>query len=157
MHGTSANSLWTSNYVLRGHQANENARNANGSVKCNACKKISSKLNIFCLQMFSFLFHLFIFFLFCFAYIHVRLIYVFLCYLCQFPLLRCFFLIRLNSFPLTQISGRGLKEMKTSSKSHLNRIFKSLTKYVISSPYEFFVVSKLLSKYFTTIAGANAI
>ena len=93
VHGTRANSLWTSNYVLRGHQANENARNANGSVKCNACKKISSKLNIFCLQMFSFLFHLFIFFLFCFAYIHVRLIYVFLCYLCQFPLsqLRCFF------------------------------------------------------------------
>ena len=70
-----------------------------------------------------------------------------------------FFLkIRLNSFPLTQISGRGLKVMKTSSKSHLNRIFKSLTKInVISSPYEFCVVSKLLSKYFTTIAGANAI
>ena len=122
----------TSNYVRRGHQANEKARNANGSVKCNACKKISSKLNIFCLQMFSFLFHLFIFFLFCFAYIHVRLIYVFLCYLCQFPLLRCFFLIRLNSFPLTQISGRGLKVMKTSSKSHLNRIFKSLTKINMS-------------------------
>lgn len=68
-----------------------------------------------------------------------------------------FFKIRLNSFPLTQISGRGLKVVKTSSKSDLNRIFKSLTKYVISSPYEFFVVSKLLSKYFTTIAGANAI
>ena len=118
-----------------GHQANEKARNANGSVKCNASKKISSTLNIFCLQMFSFLFHLFIFFLFCFAYIHVRLIYVFLCYLCQFPLsqLRCFFFkIRLNSFPLTQISGRGLKVMKTSSKSHLNRIFKSLTKINMS-------------------------
>lgn len=68
-----------------------------------------------------------------------------------------FFKIRLNSFPLTQIYGRGLKVMKTSSKSHLNRIFKSLTKYVIGSPYEFFVVSKLLSKYFTTIAVANAI
>lgn len=160
MHGTRANSLWTSNYVLRGHQANENARNANGSVKCNACKKISSKAKYF-LSANVFFFIPFAYFLFVLFCLHSRAFNL------RLPLLlvsisvvtvEMFFLkIRLNSFPLTQISGRGLKVMKTSSKSHLNRIFKSLTKYVISSPYEFFVVSKLLSKYFTTIAGANAI
>ena len=56
----------TSNYVRRGHQANEKARNANGSVKCNACKKISSKLNILSANVFFFIpFVYFLFVLFC--------------------------------------------------------------------------------------------